>query len=95
MKPPLFHVGQAVVCATESFWTTEMHKHVPDIKKDKVLHIAGMEWMGPWGRPYWYLWFEEIPYPNAYREDKFRAVELLPDAALAELLEETLAPVTA
>lgn len=72
-----------------------IHEHVPDITKGKILHVAGMEHLGAWGKPYWYIWFAEIPYPSGYNEAGFAAVEMLSNEALAELLEEAFTPVTA
>jgi hypothetical protein len=63
--------------------------------ENKLLHVAGMEWLGNYNRPYWYLWFEEIPYPSCYKEDGFAPAELASDEALAELLEEVFTPVHA
>lgn len=98
MKPPKFHVGQAVVCLSAS--TALFY---PDEKKPIPNKIYTVRTVNPgFIDPGWFLRFEEIINPPYYEgeecqfsEARFAPVELLPDEALAELLSETLEPVTA
>lgn len=99
MKPPKFHVGQAVVFVDPSGRAERSHENLPC--KGKIYHVRALrEYTDTWGllleeivnRPRFYLnGFNEV----CFDERRFAPVEELPDEALAELLEETLAPVTA
>ena len=92
MKGPLFHTGQAVVCISEEYNTPEG----PTPSRGKVYHVAHNHY----DRPDWCIHLLEIP-PDAsneawcFIEGNFAPVELLPDEALAELLEEVFTPVHA
>jgi hypothetical protein len=89
MKPPLFHVGQAVVCI-ENEWE-DCDGAPPSRPVKGSIHIVEDV---QWDVDNWYLSFPAFPI-NHFEQDAFAPAELLPDATLAELLEETLAPVTA
>lgn len=93
MKPPKFHVGQAVVCIKGDGWRPEFTAVNRPVKGKvytiRQVIIDGGDCL---------LWLKELLNPAlkpflfepgflAYR---FAPVELLPDEALAELLSETL-----
>jgi hypothetical protein len=87
MKPPKFHVGQAVVCLRDSF--QGIHPDEGVIRKGKTYIIKEPEWLGTG----WYYQVEE-GNDDAFPEVYFAPVEEMPAEAYAELLE-VLEPVTA
>ena len=101
MKPPLFHVGQAVVCVN-SLWPEEWPcPNKP--QRGPVYHVRAMYWgkIGPKKQPGWAYLLEEIINPisstgreSAFWEGRFATTEEMPAEAYAELLE-ALEPVAA
>ena len=97
MKPPKFHVGQAVVCITGDSinWLSKYNPGSNVALKDGAIYTVSEVWNLP-GTDIWGVKLSERPLKNGhYSEKRFAPVELLPDEALAQLLEETLEPVTA
>lgn len=92
MKAPLFRVGQAVVCISEEYNTSEG----PTPSKGTIYAVAGIYY----DAPDHCLFLAEIPVDNAgdawcFIEVNFAPVELLADEALAELLKEVFTEITA
>jgi len=87
MKPPKFHVGQAVVCVSP----------VAGLKKGTIYTVESLPFSRALGRVVIELAeFRPIcGIAQTWSPERFAPVELLPDEALAQLLEETLEPVTA
>lgn len=93
MKPPKFHVGQAVVCVDEwedkcQYGKAVLPGQCP--KPGPIYYVEGSSL----DDGTWFITVKGIP-DYEWDEDGFAPVELLPDEALAELLSETLEPVTA
>jgi len=95
MRPSLFHVGQAVVCVDDNWPAVAVDNarprpaHIP--RSGPVYHVERVySWEGTW-----YLHLKELGPECGWNERAFAPVELLPDEALAQLLEESLEPVTA
>jgi len=97
-KPPKFHVGQAVVFVQAISAQPDPFETYPRL--GSIYHVREVVLIsGDYG-----LRLVEIKNPRAryadaigeaaFWEERFAPVELLPDEALAQLLEETLAPVT-
>jgi hypothetical protein len=111
MKPPMFHVGQAVLAVGipgvtpepqpgETYPTKGEIYHVREWrfgrgrdatgKHTVVIGISLVEITNPSKRRYLGGWAEVV-----FNQDCFAPVELLPSEAIAELLRQTLEPVTA
>lgn len=83
MKPPKFHVGQAVVCIKSDA------SRADSIKKGRVYQVGKIT-----GSPKcWHYW--PLGKADGWREDFFSPVELLTDKALTALLEQSLIPALA
>jgi hypothetical protein len=101
MKPPLFHVGQAIVCTVGApiGWQPPYGEATP--QKGSVYHVREVVQGGPTD---WGVTLKEIVnMPNSYKQGRhecafpekwFAPVEEMPAEAYAELLE-ALEPVTA
>jgi len=92
MKPPLFHVGQAVVCVQDHCFHTlipenpgcKMPERGPIYHVSEVVLICGLYGIGLCEVPLKRGWFSQM---------RFAPVEEMPTEAYAELLE-ALEPVT-
>jgi hypothetical protein len=90
MKPPLFHIGQHVV-AIEPI-TTNSSVAPPQSKQGAVYQV---NWVGEVvGKIGWFICCVEWDQRVCCEERGFAPAELLPDEALAQLLEEVFEPVT-
>ena len=98
MKPPKFHAGQAVQVIDGKFpsYCNEVFPKQGRIYTIRfMLHLGGV----------WWIMLDEIinyprQYSDAYREcsfneARFAPVELASDEDIAELIKESLTPVTA
>jgi hypothetical protein len=99
MKPPMFHVGQNVVAIHTQFaWEIADYESAP--KKDRIYTISEVafvkdkyaKWWQPWKKACMLRLSGVRSRWDAYG---FAPVELLSNESLAELLSETLDPVTA
>jgi hypothetical protein len=94
MKHPKFHVGQAVVCIDAHI---DGPSSVPTPKKGSIYRIKNpVAWKTKGG---WEVELYEFECPDSdsfysYDDFHFAPVELASDEALAQLLEETLEPIT-
>jgi hypothetical protein len=90
MKPPKFHVGQAVVCLYDSMQGIASDEGV--IRKGQIYTVRLVEFI----ETGYYYGVDNAGNPDdSFPELYFAPAEYLPDEALAQLLEETLAePVT-
>lgn len=106
MKPPLFHVGQAVVCVNDAAWGDferwkEIGARFPI--RGPVYHVRRID-QDPASQDYGIM-LKEVVNPEyftdkgfdepCFLETRFAPAELASDEALAELLEEVFTPVTA
>jgi hypothetical protein len=99
MKPPLFHVGQAVVLIHNPGSAPEPFEQYP--KRGPIYHVREAIWDGE----IWGLLLAEVSNPIAnyngdigecsFWEDLFAPVEHISDEAITELLEEVFTPVHA
>lgn len=94
-KPPLFHIGQAVVVLP-----TIIAVHVrPDLKLPKIGPVYTVNYVEqhryPSGRWCWMIGCEEWDQATCMDEAHLAPVELLPAETLAQLLSESLEPVAA
>lgn len=96
MKPPKFHVGQAIVCVNDEF--SVLLAQNPNIRVPKAgptYHVRALYAVGPaWGLTLAEISNEDVApgYPEAnFHQDRFAPLEMLPNDALAELLAESLA----
>jgi hypothetical protein len=102
MKPPKFHVGQAVVCVDMKPQHRRLMADEAAPKENRVYHVRGNVLMES---KYWCIRLEEIVNTpkvwadgyneSAFNEARFAPVETLSNEALAELLEEIFTPVHA
>ena len=93
MKPPMFHVGQAVVCVEEWEDICGQGKVILPIHCPKPGPIYTVAKTSHW-KGIWYLHLSDMP-TYQWDESGFAPVELASDEAIAELLEEVFTPVTA
>jgi hypothetical protein len=99
MKPPKFHIGQAVVALYgQTAWELLQYEEAP--KKDRIYTVTEVAFVKDTDAKWWQPWKKACMLRLAgvrRRWDAygFAPVELLPDEALAQLLEESLEPVTA
>ncbi len=88
MKPPKFHMGQAVVCIKTGNWVSDQLGAYPIPKKGGVYHIREIKYNPIWD-DHWLI-FSEFTGQHGYLQEHFIPVEMLTAQALAQLLEETL-----
>lgn len=89
MKPPKFHVGQAVI-ALDGEWDNALCLTEP--QENRIYTVLENYYCKHQNE--WYIELSELRGAR-WDQDGFAPVELLSNEALAELLSETLEPVTA
>lgn len=96
-KPPLFYVGQHVTPIAASIDYLEQGCSLR-WRMGEVYEVNWVAWVKkqPCGNEAgWHIGCVEWPQDECVHERLLAPVNLLPDEALAELLSETLEPVTA
>ncbi len=96
MKPPLFHIGQAVACLIRhADWEDQAEDNdtATPQNRPQLGTIYKVEGVGSGEGKDYFIKLVDVPF--WWDEQGFAPVELASDEALAALLEESLTPVHA